>query len=208
MKEQTLIQMQKEVERLGATVAAVEGVTNTTSKKMMDQHRTLQSILVLLKNYDARVTTLQDLVIENGWVDDRGWEDRIDKILGLRRKGDTEKISVGDVVWVDYTAHEDGEDQEYTERNFPVRVGSKAMIFEDALIGKDVTAKGIEYSGEWDEKKIIFKIDVMKVKRNKKEKEAMDGLATSGTEGGTESPVEAGRSGHEERGDSQPQPVQ
>ena len=164
-------------------------------------------MLVLLKNYDARLTATQDIIKDKELETDIGYEDRIDKILGLRRKGDTEEIAVGDVVWCDYTAKEEGEDQEFTERNFPVRVGSKAMIFEDELIGKPVTSKGLIFKGEWDGKNIEFTIDVTKVKRNKKEKEAMDGLANESGDS-AESPVEAGGHGHQESGDSQPQPVQ
>jgi hypothetical protein len=145
------------------------------AKRMMGQHRLAQSSLVLLKNIDARIEAIKDLIIEKGLFTDQEYQDAVDVKLGLRKKLDNETIELADVAWVSYEAEVEGVPEKQKEECLPVRVGSNAVMFESALIGQQCDAKGIVFEGSWKEenpseplkpieRKVVFTIDVLRVK--------------------------------------------
>ena len=157
------------------------------AKRMMGQHRLAQSSLVLLKNIDARIEAIKDLIIEKGLFTDQEYQDAVDVKLGLRKKLDNEEIELADVVWVSYVAEVEGIQGTQTEDCLPVRVGSNAVMFESALLGKRCDTKGIVFEGSWKdadptdkiktiERKIKFTIDVLRVKTRRKD-ESGNGIA-------------------------------
>lgn len=136
----------------------------TVDARTQSQHKLLQSILVLMKNYDARLLTLQKAAFSGNLITEDSFSEEVDNFLGLRRRESTETIEVGDVVWVKYTATFNGKEE--TESNLPVRVGSGTVVFESALIGLPVNATGVEFTATMKDDKgdVKFTIDVLKVK--------------------------------------------
>lgn len=191
MKEGTIIQEFK-------TIRAMMG---QTMDRVQSQHQLLNSTMVLLKNYNARLESLQELLIENKSLDGAQFEMVTDAKLGLRLLDATETIKVGDVVWVEYEASIDGK-VEATDV-IPVRVGSGAVVFEPALIGKHPLSEGhtheaVYKQGELAGKTMIFNIKIGKVKTRLHEGVANDGVTTddgaaepAGVEASPELPADA-----------------
>jgi hypothetical protein len=156
----------------------------TVADRTNTQHKLLQSILVLMKNYDARLLTLQRAAFASNLITEDAFSEEVDNHLGLRRRADDESIEVGDVVWVRYTASHNGKAE--SEENLPLRIGSGSVVFEQALIGLPASAKNVEFTATMKEDKgeVKFTIDVLKVKV--KMAEATEG-AQDGTGTGTDS---------------------
>lgn len=157
MKEGTIIQ---EFKRIGA-------IASQAMDRVMGQHRLLNSTIVLLKNYDARLQTIQELLVDNKIIDGAQFEMNTDAKLGLRLLGADETIKVGDVAWVEYEASIDGKVE--AKDVIPVRVGSGAVVFEPALIGKQPNTAGHSHDATYKEgelagKTMNFKISIGKVK--------------------------------------------
>ena len=164
MKEGSIIQQFKQHSAL----------INQALDRTANQHRLMNSTMILLKNYNARLETIQELLIENNIIDSARFEQLTDAKLGLRLLGPQETIKIGDVVWCEYEAFVDGEMK--AKDVLPVRVGSQAIVFEPALIGKSPNTEGIEYSNTFVEKQedgtphplagqtMAFKIKIGKVK--------------------------------------------
>lgn len=157
------------------------------AKRMMGQHRLAQSSLVLLKNIDARIEAIKDLIIEKNLFSEQEYQDAVDVKLGLRKKLENEDIELADVAWVSYVAEVEGVEGTQTEECLPVRIGSNAVMFETALLGQKCDAKGIVFEGSWKdtdpedklktvERKIKFTIDVLRVKTRRKD-ESGNGIA-------------------------------
>ena len=136
----------------------------TVNERTQTQHKLLQSILVLMKNYDARMLTLQRAAFASNLITEEAFTEEVDNHLGLRKRTDDEPIEVGDVVWVKYTATHDGKSE--TEDNLPLRIGSGSVVFEQALVGLPANAQGVEFTATMKEDKgeVKFVIDVLKVK--------------------------------------------
>lgn len=153
----------------------LKGELSVLATKTAAQHRLAQSSLVLLKNIDARIEGIKDLLTAANVFTEDQYQDAVDSKLGLRRKADHETIELSDVCWVSYEAEIEGVKDIQKEGGLPIRVGSNAVMFESALIGKGVNEKGIVYEGTWKEqnpadlsksieRKIKFTIDVNRVK--------------------------------------------
>lgn len=178
--------------------------------KFGSQHRLLQSMLVMLKNMDARLEATKEVLVSLSMVTDDEFSVIVDKKIGLRLKEDNEEIKDGDIAWVSYVGKIDGEAQEYKQENFPIRVGSNSVVFEQALVGRRPNTMGVTYqaefgSGENKGKTIKFNIDIFKVKTNLKGGDNGDGI---GIEGEAELSAEADGSGQQERSNSSNQPLQ
>ena len=153
----------------------LKGDISVLATKTAAQHRLAQSSLVLLKNIDARIEGIKDLLTNAGVFTEEQYQDAVDSKLGLRRKADHEEIELADVCWVSYVAHCEGIKDPQVEAGLPVRVGSNAVMFESALIGKKCNEKGIEFNTTLKEanpadplkpieRKVRFIIDVNRVK--------------------------------------------
>ena len=149
---------------LDQRISLIEEFLKTVDARAQQQHQLLQSILVLMKNYDARLMTLQKISFQHELSNEEDFSDRVDNLLGLRRKGPEEKIEAGDVVWVKYEALIG--DKKEVEQSLPIRIGSGSVVFENALIGKGTEEKGVEFVATLKDGKgdVKFLIDVLKVK--------------------------------------------
>ena len=157
MKDATIIQEFK-------TVKAMIAQTND---RIQAQHRLMNSTMILLKNYNARLETIQELLIDNKIVDGAQFEQVCDAKLGLRLLGADEEIRVGDVAWCTYEAKV--EDKVEAADTIPVRIGSGQIVFEQILIGKKPNTEGHTHTADFKEgeetKAIVFSVKVGKVKR-------------------------------------------
>lgn len=188
------------------------------AKKIAGQHRLAQSSLVLLKNIDARIEAIKDLSVEAGLYTEDQYQDKVDEKLGLRKKADNETIELADVVWVSYTAEVEGVSEKQKEENLPVRVGSGAVMFESALLGKKCNDKGIVFDGVWKENnpseplkpiehKVKFTIDIQRVKARRKDDNGngiSDDIDRADGVGGENSDIAMFESDPESQGSGQP----
>jgi hypothetical protein len=200
MKHTHYLECKKEIEKLKA--------------KTDSQHRLLQSIHVLMKNYLAKQEAISDALIGAGVISEQDLNAKIDANLGLRELFGDDEIKIGDVVWVKYTATVSGSDRKFEDGNLPVRVGANAVVFEPALVGKKVGMKGVHFtatlkSGEFAGQDMIFDIEILKAKT--KLALATEGVTNgeqsgeqqqSGSQGGDESSSHAEGQGHGESGAS------
>lgn len=198
MKHSHYIECKKEIEKL--------------RNKVDSQHRLLQSIHVLMKNYLAKQEAMSDAMIEAGVITEEGLLAKIDANLGLRALSGDDEIKIGDVAWVKYSATVEDHGRKFEDDNLPVRVGANAVIFEPALVGKKVGQKDIEFSatlksGEFAGKKMSFSIEILKAKT--KLALATEGVAdgsgseSTGVKGGSESSDDSEGHGHGESGSSE-----
>lgn len=201
-------------------------------EKIVAQHRLGQSTLLLLKNYDARIVALTDLCSAAGVFTLDKFEEQADGLLGLRTRAIGEQVKTGDTVWVSYTALTEGDTDPATD-TIPVRLGSGAIIFEPALMGKAVGDKDIGFEAAYGQgenlgKKVLFNITINKAKTRIKveaetdagQSEQQFGAGAESEHGNTDGVVadsgareselqpEAGGSGHEEPSHSDDQPLQ
>lgn len=214
--------MSKELKELAIKVEQIR-------QKVVAQHRLGQSTLLLLKNYDARIVTLTHLCAEAGIFTLEKFEEEADKKLGLRLRAIGEEVQAGDTIWVKYTAINEG-DPEVAVDEIPVRLGSGAIIFEPALIGKVVGQEGIKYEAALAQgpnagKKVSFDITIVKAKTRiegyrdefdleGEQEDGTDGADTgagsgdsSTNEGEGKLSTQAGGSGHEEPSPSPDQSI-
>lgn len=135
-------------------------------KRIIAQHKTLNSILLCLKTYDAKIDSLAEIIQAAGIVTEKDFEDKVDTKVGIRRKADDEIIALGDIVWVNYTVTDHlGHSQK--DEHFILKVGTNSVIMENAVLGKPVNSVGIEYEAKYKDdatKSLKFVIDVEKVK--------------------------------------------
>lgn len=170
MKESTIIQEFK-------TIRAMVG---QTMDRVQSQHKLLNSTMVLLKNYNARLETLQELLCDNKVLDGAQFEQLTDAKLGLRLLGAEETIKIGDVVWVEYEATIDGKLE--AQDIIPVRVGSGAVVFEPALIGKHPLSGGHKHEATYKEGELAGKTMVFDIKIGKVKTKLHEGVANDANE--------------------------
>lgn len=167
--------MQKAFDTLRITLSEVQS-------KLQAQAKLQQSIMsftrIFTRDIEVRLETMTKLALEKGLYTEEELETRLDTVRGVRVK-DTE-IQSGDIVWV-FAETEDGKFK--VEEEFPVRVGTGTVPFDQELIGhkphteftitKEVTEDTFpELKGSTH----TFKVRVGKVKEHIK-KEAEDGTA-------------------------------
>jgi len=131
------------------------------------------SLFLFSKEVDVKIETLTDLLVEQGVLHQDRIEELSDKKHKVRAKKDDEEITRGDIVWVNYNAKLDGEVEAIQEVDLPIRVGSGAIAFETALIGKTANScvtfkdefRDKKYP-QWVGKEVLFEIEIVKVKTN------------------------------------------
>jgi len=192
---------------------AISDYVTALSKKVGTQQQLSKSVLMMLKTMDSKMDALRDVMVAKAVATDQEIDAAIDANIGLRLREDNEDICLGDVVWVNYSGTIDG-GKEFKQENFPIRVGSNTVIFEQALVGRrpntmgvthDATFKGGEYAG----KTIKFNIDIYKVKTQVVGANDDAGYTDIGASQGEPQPnAEADGSGHDAGGGGESQSIQ
>jgi hypothetical protein len=206
MQDATIIKMNKALE---AQVKALEG-------KVDAQDRLLRGSMLVLRDYDAQLNSMKDLLIEAKFFTEETYYANTDKRRGLRLIEAGEQIKAGDIAWVKYVATTVIEDAVQTiaeDAELPVRVGSGAISFETALVGKTIGqavnfTTQIQDEGPLKGKDITFDITVLKAKTKIVEEIPNDGANAGGDTGtvGADQPrandgvvVELGRHANQEQ---------
>lgn len=136
--------------------------------KVKEQHKMLNSSLLVFKDIDSQVQTLKEFLIASGMFTELEYDQRVDARRGLQLLKAEDEIKVGDIVWVDYIAYIGG-DKVGEDAGLPLRIGSGAINFELALVGHKIgeTVKAehlIQEEGEWKGKQVDFTIIINKAK--------------------------------------------
>lgn len=139
-----------------------------TDAKVKEQHKMLNSSLLVFKDLDSQVQTLKGIMISAGLMTEAQYEEMVDLRRGLKLLKTGDKIAVGDIVWVDYVAYIGG-DKVGADAGLPLRIGSGAINFELALVGHTIgdTVKAehvVQEEGDWKGKQVDFTIIVQKAK--------------------------------------------
>jgi FKBP-type peptidyl-prolyl cis-trans isomerase 2 len=181
MKEATLIQMMKDNKALAGEVTALTG-------KVDAQERLIRGSMLVMQDYDHQLNAMKDLLFEGKTIDETTYNVQADKRRGLRLIDKGEKIAAGDIAWVRYTATAviEGAVQTIAEDNeLPVRVGSGAVNFEQALVNKTIgdevqSTTTVQDEGPLKGQDITFNITVLKAKTKIKEETTDAGATTDG----------------------------
>lgn len=198
--------VEKQLFQIKGDIAGIKKSFKENTDKINAQHKLLSNTLVLCKNFDSRIDTLKTLCVKAGVFTEEEFEFEHDTQSGLVRRAAGELIEKGDIVWCSYTATDES-GSTVNEPEIPCRAGSKALIFDEMIIGKEVGAKDLEMTGVWNGMNLKFKINIIKAKYKIKGEE--DGVGAHAADTGEDQPtIEAGRSGHEEHGADIAQPVQ
>lgn len=142
--------------------------------KIEAQHKLLKSQLVILKNVDARIEAIKELLVSKGIFTEDEYQVTVDDKLGLKVKGAGELIEIGDIVWVKYVATQ-GEEV-LTEPGLPLRIGSNAVPIEKELLGKPCDLKDHKFVLEVNKTEYKFVLDVIRVKAKKGDNGIIDQL--------------------------------
>jgi hypothetical protein len=181
MQDKTIIQMNKGLE---AKVTALEG-------QISAQDRLMRGSMLVLRDYDAQLNSMKDMLIASGAFTEEAYYANTDKRRGLRLLESGDIIKAGDIVWVKYAATVvvEGAVQTVAEdAELPVRVGSGAISFEVALVGKtlgqsvDFTTQ-IQDEGPLKNQDITFNITILKAKTKIAEEQINAGADTTGDTG-------------------------
>jgi len=194
--------------------------------KLLKSERIVNGLMTVIRDYDSQLQTLKAMIFSKGLLDTAEYEAGVDLRRGLRIKGETEAISEGDVVWVDFHASVVNDKTKKIEivgfeNGMPVRVGSGAVSFEAALVGKTL-GQTVEHKeivkeeGALKNQEITFNVTIRKVKTKLTlAKEAEDGQSgTTGDrgpvegEGTDQSPAHTEGHGQQPNGHSEPVPLQ
>lgn len=140
-------------------------------EKVLQHNKILDNYLKTLHTFDVKLTTLIQLLEQKGVATEAEFEQLHDHNTGWRQKDATESVVVGDVVWVDYSLTSDEIKEKVPagvveEKGMPIRIGAKAIIFEDQIIGKKLGEKFYytHIDTQDNNKKLEFLIAVTKVK--------------------------------------------
>jgi len=180
MQDKTIIAMNNE---LKVQAKALEG-------RIEAMDRLMRGSLLVMRDYDSQLLTLKDLLFKANLLKEDEYNVQADVRRGLRLIEAGEKIKAGDIAWVKYqaTAVIDGAVQIIAEDvELPVRVGSNAITFETALVGKSIGdnvafTTQIQDEGPLKGQDITFAITILKAKTKTGEENAESG-ATIGADG-------------------------
>jgi len=169
--------LEKKFNEMKEAVKPMMVAMKSYDEKHTAHYRMAKSLIAYMRDVDTKIYAVRN-VFQSKYMDDVNIEVDVewDRLRGLREKTDQEPIAVGDIVWVDYEAIiVDGpmKDQKFEESNLPVRIGSKALAFEEMLekrfVGTTFTEeksfpkeeyKDWQYAGN----RIKFQIVIRKVK--------------------------------------------
>lgn len=153
----------------------VVNLCDDLKKKVLAQHEIIQTLLAMVRSLDAKAMATKELCVAAKVFDHESFEDATDREIGLKRRGASDLIQKDDVVYVDFVARHENGDVIASDKNLPLKAGAGAVVFDEFLIGKGCAEKGLCYTDVIDEanpdrsvagKKIVFEIDVLKVKGN------------------------------------------
>lgn len=147
-------------------------------EKIEAQNKLLKSQLVIMKNVDARIEGIRNLLIVKNVFTDDEYQRSVDACLGLKRKdAETDVIEKGDIVWVNYVASDVNDlANQMIEKGLPLRIGSGAVPFEAELLGKPFNLKGHCFELDFDGRKFKFLVDIVLVKTKVGENPYLDAL--------------------------------
>ena len=163
--------IQKAFDTLRITLSEIQS-------KLQAQAKLQQSIMtftrIFTRDIEVRLETMTKLALEKKLYTEEELESRLDEVRGVRVK-DTE-IQSGDIVWV-FAETDDGKFK--VEEEFPVRVGTGTVPFDQDLIGRkphsefEITKEVTEDTfPELKGSTHTFKIKVGKVKEHINKEEA------------------------------------
>lgn len=137
-------------------------------QKVYQQNKMLNTYMMTLNTFDNKFETLIELLEKKGTLVYTEFEDLFDHNTGWRKVSPTEDITSGHVVWVDYKMTSDEVKEKVPEgwigeKDMPIRIGAKAVIFEDALLNRRVD-ETFEYEHEDKDKTYTFEIKITKAK--------------------------------------------
>lgn len=139
--------MQKEFKSLKEELKPMLTQVKDHSEKHLAQYKMVRSLIGYMRDVDTKIDAIREVFVDERPALAETIDTKWDTLRGLRLKTDQEPISVGDVVWVTYKAEVvDGEKKgtKFEEEDFPVRVGSNTIAFEDLLKGKFLNAEFTE----------------------------------------------------------------
>lgn len=163
----------------------LKGMVDDIHTKLDAQHKVVNGLMLIFQDSDAQVQTLKDFMIKANIMSEVDYNKQVDDRRGLRLMGATDVIAAGDTVWVDYVAHIDGTEVG-ADKGLPLRVGSGAVNFEPAVVGRHVGEilthdHIVREEGEFKGKTVNFTITILKAK-TKIAAEATDGPTTTTTD--------------------------
>lgn len=153
-------------------------------QKVYQQNKMLNTYMMTLNTFDNKFETLLELLEQKSVLNYEEFEALFDHNTGWRKVTASEDLVSGNVAWVDYKMTSDEVKEKIPEgfigeKDMPIRIGAKAVIFEDALINRRV-GDTFDYEFEDQDKKTYkFEIKVTKAK-------AKTGAGKYGTEDGFE----------------------
>ena len=122
---------------IGATALTVEDL----NRKVDVQHREIMQIFSFLGDIETRLEAMRALAIRGGIFTEADYDRTWDEIKGLRVKGPDELMAKGDFATLNYRVTDDTDGKELAaDKNFPVRLGLGALMFEDQMLGQPVGA--------------------------------------------------------------------
>jgi hypothetical protein len=127
----------KEISKQGKSkiLEAFMGQVMNDGQRLDTMRKEVIQILNLLGDIETRLEAFKVLLINKRIIKEKEYDSMLDDIRGLRVKTVEEPIEKEDIAWVDYECLEK-EVVVFSEKNFPVRVGSGAIIIEEDLMGK------------------------------------------------------------------------
>lgn len=155
-------------------------------QKVYAHNKMLNTYMMTLNTFDNKFETLLELLEQKQVLKYSEFEELFDHNTGWRKMGSNEDIVAGNVAWVDYkmTSEEVKEkipEGYIQEKDMPVRVGAKAIIFEDSLINRKVGETFTYEQVDQDGKTYSFEIKITKAKA--KIGEGKYGAGTDGADG-------------------------
>lgn len=138
-------------------------------QKVYAHNKMLNTYMMTLNTFDNKFETLLELLEQKQFINYSEFEELFDHNTGWRKVAPNEDIVAGNVAWVDYkmTSEEVKEkipEGYIQEKDMPVRVGAKAIIFEDALINRKVGEIFTYDQVDQEGKTYSFEIKITKAK--------------------------------------------
>ena len=136
-----------------------------------EQSKLLKSLVNFAHSIDSKIDTLVATLEGSEVINEGAFDTALDAKRGIRLLNEDEFIKDEDVAWVSYTARIGGR-LISEEEDFPIRIGSGSVLFEESLIGKKAHQGGLTYQSKFKDKSfpklfgkdIQFSIDIGKVK--------------------------------------------
>jgi hypothetical protein len=139
-------------------------------QKVYQQNKMLNTYMMTLNTFDNKFETLLELLERKGIITYSEFEELFDSNTGWRKMSADEDVVAGNVVWVDYKmtneeVREKVPEGYIGEKDMPIRMGAKAILFEDALYNHKVgDTLQFEYEDQNEKKTYHFEITITKAK--------------------------------------------